>query len=558
MSARWGRGVAPAGGRGSPPTPARRAPGRPRPRRSPSAPWSCARPTRPGRRRARSGRRRCSARGSARASAVCGSRARRRGRCRAAGTVPTRPRSRARTATARPSRSARSRGGPRAGLRSAGRTARRRERRRRPRCPGRSCAARRARGARLPQYVQDVVDLVEYANGAPDTRWGAVRTAAGHPEPFGLRMIGLGNEDVVDAPFVERFVQLTEALREAHPEIELIGSAGPWPFGRDFEAGWELCRRLGIDLVDEHGYRTPRWLWQNHERYNAYDRTGPAVYLGEWAARSSTVRSAIAEAGGDQVLDVQVSGATLGHQPEPRLGPTALTCPGARVSFTHIEADGVPLPDVMVDDEHPEAALGVHPRTRRLALTATRQDGTEGFQVRLGDPASGTTHEVIVGSWGNKSLIWSRSDDGLGDEVDGPYPFAGVQTGVPRRIEVERDGSRVVVRHDGAVVHNHTDGRRSWPEIVVGATSRTVEGDVERVVTIVNGSDRDRTARVSVAGMTGPATATSTVLAGSEPEAGAAFEASALHRRDDRVEGLGELALVVPRWSVTSLRVRAG
>jgi len=107
-------------------------------------------------------------------------------------------------------------------------------------------------------------------------------------------------------------------------------------------------------------------------------------------------------------------------------------------------------------------------------------------------------------------------------------------------------------------VHDHTDGRRSWPEIVVGATSRTVECDVERVVTIVNGSDRDRTARVSVAGMTGPVTATSTVLAGSEPEAGAAFEASALHRRDDRVEGLGELALVVPRWSVTSLRVRAG
>ena len=468
---------------------------------------------------------------------------------------------------------------------------------------------------RMPQYVQDVIDLVEYANGAPDTRWGAVRAAAGHPEPFRLRMIGLGNEDVVDAPFVERFAQLTEALRAAHPEIELIGTAGPWPFGRDFEAGWELCRRLGIDLVDEHGYRTPRWLWQNHERYDAYDRAGPAVYLGEWAARSSTVRSAIAEAGymvalernadivrmasyapllarvgdsqwepdliyftddavlgsaaydvhrlfaearGDQVLDVQVSGAPLGHQPEPRLGPTALTCPGARVSFTHIEADGVPLPDVMVDDEHPEAALGVPPLTRRLALTATREDGTEGFQVRLGDPASGTTHDVIVGSWGNRSLIWSRSDDGLGDEVDGPYPFAGVQTGVPRRIEVERDGSRVVVRHDGAVVHDHTDDRRSWPEVVVGATSRTVAGDVERVVTIVNGSDRDRAVRVSIEGVTGPVTATLTALAGSEPEAGAAFEASALHRRDDRVEGRGELALVVPRWSITSLRVSSG
>ena len=198
------------------------------------------------------------------------------------------------------------------------------------------------------------------------------------------------------------------------------------------------------------------------------------------------------------------------------------------------------------------------PPTRRLALTATREDGTEGFQVRLGDPASGTTHDVIVGSWGNRSLIWSRSDDGLGDEVDGPYPFAGVQTGVPRRIEVERDGSRVVVRHDGAVVHDHPDDRRSWPEIVVGATSRTVDGDVERLVTIVNGSDRDRTARVSVAGATGPVTAKSTVLAGNAPEAGAAFEASTLHRRDNVVEGLGELALLVPRWSVTSLRVRVG
>ena len=255
---------------------------------------------------------------------------------------------------------------------------------------------------------------------------------------------------------------------------------------------------------------------------------------------------------------VQVSGATLGHQPEPRLGPAALTCPGARVSFTRIEADGMPLPDVVVDDEHPETILAVPPLARRLALTATRQDGTGGFQVRLGDPASGTTHDVIVGSWGNRSLIWSRSDDGLGDEVDGPHPFAGVQTGVPRRIEVERDGSRVVVRHDGAVVHDHTDDRRSWPEVVVGATSRTVAGDVERVVTIVNGSDRDRAVRVSIEGVTGPVTATLTALAGSEPEAGAAFEASALHRRDDRVEGRGELALVVPRWSITSLRVSSG
>ena len=468
---------------------------------------------------------------------------------------------------------------------------------------------------RMPQYVQDVVDLVEYANGAPDTRWGAVRAAAGHPAPFGLRMIGLGNEDVVDGQFAERFVQLAEALRAAAPQVELIGTSGPWPFGTDFEAGWDLCRRHGIDLVDEHGYRTPRWHWQNHRRFDAYDRTGPAVYLGEWAARSSTVRSAIAEAGymvaiernadvvrmasyapllarvgdsqwdpdliyftddevlgsaaydvhrlfaearGDEVLEVQVTGASVGHQPEPRLGPVALTGPGSRTAFTDIEADGVPLPDVVVDDEHPEARLAVPPSTRRLTLTATRLGGDEGFVVRLGDPSSGTTHEVIVGSWGNKSLILSRSDEGLGDEVDGPYPFGGVQTGVPRRVQVERDGSRLVVSHDGVVVHDHVDDRRDWPEVVAGATSRRVDGALERVVTIVNGSDRDRTAHVSFAGFDGPLTATSTVLAGTDPGAGTAFETSALRRADVQVDGLGELVVASPRWSVTSLRVAFG
>lgn len=465
---------------------------------------------------------------------------------------------------------------------------------------------------RMPQYVQDVLDLVEYANGSPGSRWGAVRAAAGHPEPFGLRALGLGNEDTVDAQFAERFAQLAAALRDTHPEVELIGTAGPWPFGVDFEAGWDLCRRLGVDLVDEHAYRTPRWMWQNHERYDSYDREGPAVYLGEWAARSSTIRSAVAEAAfmiglernsdvvrrasyapllaragdtqwtpdllyftdevvlgsaaydvhrlfaehrGDQVLGTQVSGAPRGTQPPPRLGPVQLTSPGAVTAFTDITADGVPLADVVVDQHAPAVALDVPASTTHLALTATRRDGTEGFVVRLGDPAVGTTHEVIVGSWRNRSLILSRSDEGLGDEVDGPYVVGGVTTAVPRRIDVELEGRRLVVRHDGVVVHDHVDDGREWPQVVAGATLRVHGGRAERVVTLVNGSTETVTARVLGPDLVGDLVGHVTALHGCDPHAGAAFERSPFRRELSTVHGRDEVRVELPPWSVAAVRL---
>ncbi|SMH42742.1 Alpha-L-arabinofuranosidase C-terminus [Rathayibacter oskolensis] len=465
---------------------------------------------------------------------------------------------------------------------------------------------------RMPQYVQDVLDLVEYANGDADSRWGGVRAAAGHPEPFGLRMLGVGNEDTVDAQFTERFEQIAAALKEAHPDVALIGTAGPWPFGRDFEAGWEVARRLELDVVDEHGYRSPRWHWQNHERYDSYERGGPAVYLGEWAARGSTVRSATAEAAymvglernsdvvrmasyapllarigdsqwtpdliyftddavlgsaaydvhalfsanrGERVLPVGLSGVPVREQPEPRLGPARLASPGSRTAFTGIVADGVALPDVVVDGEHPEAHLAIPADTRDLAFTATRLAGVEGFDVVLGDPASGTTHEVIAGSWRNRSLILSRRDDGFGDEIDGPYIFEGVQTGVPRRVEISRDGSRLVVRHDGVVVHDHVDDRRPSPEVAVGATARGTGDEEETVVTIVNGGGAAVAAHVS--GFAGAVVAGAVVLEGGDPLAGAAFEPSPLRRVASELRGVDALRVEVPAWSIASLVVRA-
>jgi alpha-L-arabinofuranosidase len=152
----------------------------------------------------------------------------------------------------------------------------------------------------MPGYVQDVLDLIEWANGPADSTWGALRAAAGHPAPFGLQYLGLGNEEQITPVFRERFRLIYEVVQAKHPEITIVGTAGPRPEGDDYALGWQFGRELQLPLVDEHVYAPPDWFWENLERYDAYSRSGPHVYLGEYAAhdfgRRNTLRSALAEA----------------------------------------------------------------------------------------------------------------------------------------------------------------------------------------------------------------------------------------------------------------------
>lgn len=130
--------------------------------------------------------------------------------------------------------------------------------------------------------------------------WGAKRAEAGHPEPFGLEYLAIGNEDQISPLFTERFIMIYEAVKAQYPEITLIGTTGPRPEGEDYEAGWKLAHDMNMDMVDEHGYRPPEWYWNNLHRFDHYDRNASKVYLGEYAAhdlgRANTLRSALAEA----------------------------------------------------------------------------------------------------------------------------------------------------------------------------------------------------------------------------------------------------------------------
>ncbi len=137
----------------------------------------------------------------------------------------------------------------------------------------------------LQPYIDDALDLVEFANGAVTTKWGALRAEMGHPAPFNLKQIAIGNEQW-GPMYPERLEKFMEQLRKKYPEIKICGSSGPSSDGKDFEYGWQEMRRLGVDLVDEHYYKEPDWFLKNAGRYDDYPRTGPKVFAGEYAAHT--------------------------------------------------------------------------------------------------------------------------------------------------------------------------------------------------------------------------------------------------------------------------------
>ncbi len=148
----------------------------------------------------------------------------------------------------------------------------------------------------MNDYIQEILDLIEYANGPVTSTFGAKRAEAGHPKPFNLEYIGIGNEDKQTPEFRERFKLIYDVVKAKHPEITVIGTVGPSPKGEDFELGWNFATELTVPMVDEHYYESPEWFIANQKRYDSYDRTKSNVYLGEYASRGNTLFNALAEA----------------------------------------------------------------------------------------------------------------------------------------------------------------------------------------------------------------------------------------------------------------------
>ncbi len=149
----------------------------------------------------------------------------------------------------------------------------------------------------MESYLQELLNLIEWANGdAKTSELAKIRAKAGHPKPFNLKYLGIGNEDLISDTFLKRYHFLIEGIQKVHPEITIVGTVGPFWEGSDYEYGWREAKAKNIPIVDEHYYNSINWYFHHRDFYDNYDRKGTKVYLGEWASKGNNVINALMEA----------------------------------------------------------------------------------------------------------------------------------------------------------------------------------------------------------------------------------------------------------------------
>ena len=473
----------------------------------------------------------------------------------------------------------------------------------------------------MPAYIDEVLGLIDFCNADPDdNEWAAKRAAMGHPEPFGLEYLGIGNEDLIDAVFKDRFQQIFDAVKAAHPEITVVGTVGPAPSGQDYEEGWAYAREAGVPIVDEHSYQSPSWWFHNLDHYDGTDRKGPKVYLGEYGSWGTGLINGLSEAAfmshmelnGDAV--VMASYAPLfcknGHNSwDPDLiyfdnekvyrpysywvqqlfasttadtaWPVALEGPstlrrelpdtlglsiggGARADFSDLSVqpaggERVELPDVHYAGNGP-VDLGVHLQAEAYTIraTITYHEGMWGTCINSGD-VNGVNYNR---AWFGRSFNLDVVRDGSG------YGIGGTETSM----DMVRPGT---VWHVRVEVADRGESMAMYVNDELIASGREVADEPRRTVTvsrdgeagvdyirIVNALDKPVDVDLSqVLDGLGVAEAeravvSATVLAGDDPYAGAKGEESPTRPVSHEVN-LGGGVYQAPAWSFTTLAVKA-
>ena len=313
----------------------------------------------------------------------------------------------------------------------------------------------------LQPYIDDALDLIEFANGGTDTKWGKLRADMGHPAPFNLQQIGVGNEQWGPL-YPVRLEKFMKAIRAKYPKMKIVGTSGPSPDdndGKQFSYGWEQMKKLKADLVDEHYYRDQDWFMNNVTRYDNYDRKGPKVFAGEYACHVKEDPADFPTA--KNVFEAALAEAAImtGFERNADIVHMATYAP----LFAHVEGwqwrpdliwmDN--LTTVRTPNYYVQQLYGQNPGTHVLSLLegkkpVTGQDGlcasavydknANGYIVKMTNTST-EPKEVVITFKGIKSLGNGKVTTLHADRMDAANTIEKKNNVVPKTADVQADGN---------------------------------------------------------------------------------------------------------------------
>ena len=471
----------------------------------------------------------------------------------------------------------------------------------------------------MPAYIDEVLGLIDFCNADSATnKWAAKRAAMGHIEPFNLEYLGIGNEDLIDDVFKNRFQQIFDAVKAAHPEITVVGTVGPAPSGQDYEQGWAYAREAGIPIVDEHSYQSSSWWFHNLDHYDHTDRKGPKVYLGEYGSWNTQLINGLSEAAfmgrmelnGDVVAMASYAPlfAKNGHHswnpdliyfdnarayhpysywvqqmyatttadtawPVTVEGPSTLrrTLPDTvrlriagnakadlnNLTITTASGETINLGNVAYDGRTIDTALDLHADSYSIDTTVVYYEGRWGMDLICGD-IDGKNHNIVSLGRGHSVRVVR---DGTAYALAGTeVSMNEVRPGTTWQVhaDITDRGQAMKLYIDGTLIADGTEVKDE-PRRTVTVSRNDKAG--ETYVRVVNAMDtpisvdlRQNLAELNIS-TASAASATATVLAGDNPYAGQVGEESPTRPRQTAID-LTDGDYTAPAWSFTTITIK--
>ena len=471
----------------------------------------------------------------------------------------------------------------------------------------------------MPAYIDEVLGLIDFCNADSATnKWAAKRAAMGHIEPFNLEYLGIGNEDLIDDVFKNRFQQIFDAVKAAYPDIVVVGTVGPAPSGQDYEEGWKYAREAGLPIVDEHSYQSSSWWFHNLDHYDHTDRKGSKVYLGEYGSWNTQLINGLSEAAfmgrmelnGDVVAMASYAPlfAKNGHHswnpdliyfdnerayhpysywvqqmyatttadtawPVTVEGPSTLrrTLPDTvrlriagnakadlnNLTITTASGETINLGNVAYDGRTIDTALDLHADSYSIDATVVYYEGRWGMDLICGD-IDGKNHNIISLGRGHSVRVVR---DGTA------YALAGTEVSMNEvrpgttwqvHVDVTDRGQAMKLYIDGTLIADGTEVKDE-PRRTVTVSRNDKAG--ETYVRVVNAMDapisvdlRQILAELNIS-TASAASATATVLAGDNPYAGQVGEESPTRPRQTAID-LTDGDYTAPAWSFTTITIK--